>query len=406
MIKFSKKMLIFIMIMVLSMTSVKAYEVSYGLYFADKYGYWDAEKQQLSSYPNDFAWFENEEEFEIDDNGKISHLSYISSPDGSGRGQTSKSNLVYYTPEQAFYSVDVPWHLRNEKEDYSGWNSFWADYNNSGFDKIEVKYDLSNIQYYYNNYGKMPEIIVGCIENDDRWFEALTLFNSYIRYTFSTYLNENFLTFKNYIIKFYASDLEPQASDSKRTCHILATSPNVNLNTCESYDLLLTQLQRYAETKEGCNGQGFRENYNKLKDLCNNYFENKGAAFKGADGKTIAFSCSSRCENLQSDRDKICNISPEGTTCGSLGAGTVGWLMKILKIIRYIIPVLVIALSILDFITAIASSNDDDVKKAGGKFVKRIIAAAIIFILPAILQFLFDVFKIKGLESSNPFCMK
>ena len=54
--------------------------------------------------------------------------------------------------------------------------------------------------------------------------------------------------------------------------------------------------------------------------------------------------------------------------------------------------VLVTILSMLDFIKAIASQSDDEMKKAQGKFVKRLIVAALLFLLPFIINFVLKTF--------------
>lgn len=66
------------------------------------------------------------------------------------------------------------------------------------------------------------------------------------------------------------------------------------------------------------------------------------------------------------------------------------WIANIVRWVKYIVPVLVIVLGILDFIKAIASDKDDEMKKAQGRFVKRLIAAALIFIVPFIIEFILD----------------
>ena len=84
----------------------------------------------------------------------------------------------------------------------------------------------------------------------------------------------------------------------------------------------------------------------------------------------------------------------------------IGWLIRIFKIIRYIVPIIVIVTSTIDYIGALASESDDAMKKAGSRFSKRLLIMIIIFLVPALLQFIFNIFKIPGLNSSNPYCLK
>ena len=91
------------------------------------------------------------------------------------------------------------------------------------------------------------------------------------------------------------------------------------------------------------------------------------------------------------DNDKTCNLSDR----------LINWIANILKWVRYIVPVLVIILSILDFIKAIASQNDDEMKKVQGRFIKRLIVAALFFIIPFIIYYALKAFN---LLSENPYC--
>ena len=65
---------------------------------------------------------------------------------------------------------------------------------------------------------------------------------------------------------------------------------------------------------------------------------------------------------------------------------------NVLKWAKYIAPALIIVFTMLDFIKAIASQNDDDMQKAQSKFVKRLIVAAILFLLPLIINFILQTF--------------
>ena len=102
--------------------------------------------------------------------------------------------------------------------------------------------------------------------------------------------------------------------------------------------------------------------------------------------------CVKSCLKLAKD---IADI--EGTTVSQVGFcglsdELLAWIRNIIKYIKYFLPVIVIVLGILDFIKAIASSNDDDMKKAQDKFVKRLISAALVFLVPLIIGFIMDQF--------------
>lgn len=65
---------------------------------------------------------------------------------------------------------------------------------------------------------------------------------------------------------------------------------------------------------------------------------------------------------------------------------------KIYKTISLGIVVVVIILGVLDFIKAVSSDDDNALKKAGSKFLKRIVIAMVIVMLPIILQFILTIF--------------
>lgn len=132
--------------------------------------------------------------------------------------------------------------------------------------------------------------------------------------------------------------------------------------------------------------------YNKklsmLKGFCSNVINYRDSAS----------TCMNECLTLQETIAKLTKNS-EKRAC-YLSQEIVAFVYNILKWIKYIAPVIVIILSILDFIKAIAAQDDDAMKKAQGKFVKRLIAAALLFLLPLIIDYLLDVFNLNN-ESCN-----
>ncbi len=70
-------------------------------------------------------------------------------------------------------------------------------------------------------------------------------------------------------------------------------------------------------------------------------------------------------------------------------------------IIRIATPILVILLSSIDYIKAIASSNADDLKKTNKRTIKRIVIGLIIFFLPMFLDLLFHLFGLYNINTSG-----
>ncbi|MDD3048871.1 MAG: hypothetical protein PHQ89_02640 [Bacilli bacterium] len=66
-------------------------------------------------------------------------------------------------------------------------------------------------------------------------------------------------------------------------------------------------------------------------------------------------------------------------------------LSYILTLLKILAPILVIILGVVDFAKAMASSEDDAIKKAAGNFGKRLVAAVILFLIPSIIQIIFSL---------------
>ena len=113
--------------------------------------------------------------------------------------------------------------------------------------------------------------------------------------------------------------------------------------------------------------------------------------------------CAIKCLNFTDTLKELkeyYGINDNDAECG-MSSRIIKFIANVIRWIKYIAPVLAIILGILDFIKAIASQNDDEMKKAQGKFVKRLIAAALLFIVPFILEFVLDKFNV---AKDNTFC--
>ena len=56
-----------------------------------------------------------------------------------------------------------------------------------------------------------------------------------------------------------------------------------------------------------------------------------------------------------------------------------------------IVPILLIVFGIIDFATAVFSSKEDDMKKRRETFIKRIVAAVLVFLAPILVNFLLNI---------------
>ena len=170
---------------------------------------------------------------------------------------------------------------------------------------------------------------------------------------------------------------------------------------CESSDMTINSvLKQYKEYKNANNEDGKKQclnQFNKLKSEINSYCVSVLNTLDYVEGN-----CLDKCLKLAQD---IASAESEyGLRTGvadekcNIGRALLNMIYNVLKWAKYIAPVLVIILSILDFIKALASQNDEDMKKAQGKFIKRLIIAAILFLLPLIINFMLKTF---GLFSSK-----
>ena len=119
----------------------------------------------------------------------------------------------------------------------------------------------------------------------------------------------------------------------------------------------------------------------KLKTYCNQIY-------KSLDVNSPT-KCVQDCKSAIDEVQDLLDIKYDNSKCGFSEKLAI-YIANIVKWLKYIIPVIVIVLGILDFIKAIASEKDDEMKKAQGHFVKRLIAAALIFIIPVIIEFILE----------------
>lgn len=77
--------------------------------------------------------------------------------------------------------------------------------------------------------------------------------------------------------------------------------------------------------------------------------------------------------------------------CDILGPRLTKFLNMVFSFIRFAVPILLLGLTIVDAVSALASQDAADVKKISSKFIKRLVISIIIFLLPTILNFILDL---------------
>lgn len=104
----------------------------------------------------------------------------------------------------------------------------------------------------------------------------------------------------------------------------------------------------------------------------------------------------------------LSDISTDLTyTCGSVGIEFGGMIPYIISsaitIIKVIVPVLLIIFGMIDLIKAVTAGKEDEIKKAQGTFIKRLIMGVLVFFVILIVQMLISFVSNKDTNVSNCF---
>lgn len=78
-------------------------------------------------------------------------------------------------------------------------------------------------------------------------------------------------------------------------------------------------------------------------------------------------------------------------TCGDIDnfafSGMLPYVVStIIKILKFAIPIILVVFGMIDLLKAVIASKEDEIKKAQMTFVKRLIAAALVFFIVMIVQ--------------------
>ena len=149
----------------------------------------------------------------------------------------------------------------------------------------------------------------------------------------------------------------------------------------ESAKSSLSTLKTFYNEINDCVGNGYLSNDDK--DVKNFY-----SYYKSADSNLTKYK-----ENVEKERDAFINDGTVKTDdeIGELNGcadmpNTISLLKQVYSFIKYLIPVLIIVLSIIDFIKVVANGDDKEYKNAWNKFIKRIIVGIIILIVPQLIS--------------------
>lgn len=160
----------------------------------------------------------------------------------------------------------------------------------------------------------------------------------------------------------------------------------------QSYSSVITEYKSCDEQDAGCKSQKttiLNERETELRKYCKDVLENYD--FDGGVEQDCLDACLNISETVKAMKKNNGLLNSQNGECG-FSTRLASWGLNIMKWVKYVVPVFVIIFGIFDFIKAIGADKEDEMKKSQKKFTTRLIAAALIFIIPFILEFVLDKF--------------
>jgi len=162
------------------------------------------------------------------------------------------------------------------------------------------------------------------------------------------------------------------------------TNDNGYDRECASFEILEKKLvdsyKQYSNTKNIASVNNIKNN---LSSICNTIL-----SYSNYDSPCV-ITCLDLDNIIKTYDEKYLDKIDIDTRCGISGR-LIQFIGKVVKWMKYIVPVIVIVLSMLDFIKATGADKEDEIKKAQNKFIRRLIIAALIFIVPFIIEFVLN----------------
>ena len=241
--------------------------------------------------------------------------------------------------------------------------------------------------------GKCPEDVTTCTMMIDAYVlrDAIgILFNSTLVDKIHYGDEFKYYNSKNFCLNYYSDEIGVKIEGEEycapaRLNKEKSDSESIKKNyPCDTYDNYYKIMENnYCNTQQEKCDISEIQNYNNAKDKLKNYCNVK-LQYGYQNNK-----CVTKCLGLSEDLSRLEGTTGSNDYCG-FSERLISFIGNILKWVKYIVPVIVIVLGILDFIKALSSDNDDAMKKAQGKFMKRLIAAALVFIIPLIIEFILN----------------
>ena len=89
------------------------------------------------------------------------------------------------------------------------------------------------------------------------------------------------------------------------------------------------------------------------------------------------------------------------SACTQVPAGVKNVTSLIIMVVQIVVPILLIIWGMIDFTKAVIGQNEDKIKEAQKVFIKRLIAAAVVFLTVTIVKLLINLVGTVGAENAQ-----
>lgn len=167
----------------------------------------------------------------------------------------------------------------------------------------------------------------------------------------------------------------------------------------------ISELKSFYNESSSCPVRLYNENNSGLQATENFYmtlYMSQPGSLPGYSTLTLDINESEYYETPEPPQPK-----PPINNCEELfGEELVDKINSVMNIIKIAVPILLIAFGIFDFSKAMFASNEDDMKKAQKTFLKRIVAAFIVFLSPMIINLILSLTNKVWSSISTNTCIK
>lgn len=236
--------------------------------------------------------------------------------------------------------------------------SQYKDYDDSSCNKLEYYPDFTNMCIYQNLASNRPSYLYLYINSNDTMIHAPNSWDN------------------GYLIKYSDGTTYPVINQGSGLPDYSNIYRNyINVRSCP------TVIFNYSAYSVGANAKYY--NYYTLENS-SEYEETLASSGDGWKPYDLVTNCG--------DEKKEPVVEPkQDISCDLIDQDIIDMINEVMNYIRIGVPILLLCLIIVDFSSAIFASSEDKMKKAQSKVIKRIIIAIVIFFVPTLLNFVFDI---------------